>query len=140
QQVNPGVTPDLERILAHTLARDPAVRYDSARDLGRDLTAFLYRLGKPVSSFDIAELVLGAMALRKKAQPDKASIIDKLIEEALFEFPSPQDHKAPAKTDEPLRIAGFEDIGKWADEINISGGGAAAPRQGLASAFEEGNL
>jgi len=149
-QVGPqrkDVTPELERILARALARDPAARYQSARDLGRDLTVLLYRLGRPISAFDIAELVRGAMALRKRTQPDKASIIDKLIEEALFEFTSLQDDKAApstARLDEPLKLSGFEDIGKWADEINVQAGGSAGDeivRKSLPmGVFEEGNL
>jgi serine/threonine-protein kinase len=118
------VPEELDRIIRRALAKDMNVRYSSARDLGRDLTSFLYRYGKPVSSFDIAELVRGAMAVRKKATPNKASIIDKLIEEALFEFTSLQDGKggSPAqatapKPDEPLKL-GFEDIGNWADEMS----------------------
>jgi serine/threonine-protein kinase len=145
---NPGVPPELEAILARALARDPANRYSSARDLGRDLTNTLYKLGRPVSAYDIAELVRGAMALRKKAQPDKASIIDKLIEEALLEFTSLQDDKAApaaAKVDEPLKLGGFEDIGGWADEIaNVAPSGPTSRdlvRNSLPSgAFVEGNL
>ena len=145
-QVNKSVNADLERILARALARDPETRYTSARDLGRDLTAFLYRYGKPISAFDIAEYVRGAMSLRKKDKPaDKGSIIDKLIEEALFEFTSLQDDKqAPTavRLDEPLKLSGFEDIGKWADEVNL---GAQAPgedlvRSSLPVSLEQGNL
>jgi eukaryotic-like serine/threonine-protein kinase len=146
-QMRKDVTQELERIMARALARDPSARYQSARDLGRDLTVFLYRYGKPVSAFDIAELVHGAMALRKRAQPDKASIIDKLIEEALFEFTSLQDDKAPStsRQDEPLKLSGFEDIGKWADEISVQptaqGSSEVIMRQSLpVGAFEEGNL
>jgi serine/threonine-protein kinase len=145
---NPGIPPELDAILARALARDPAARYSSTRDLGRDLTNFLYKLGRPVSAYDIAELVRGAMALRKKSQPDKASIIDKLIEEALLEFTSLQDDKAaPASTspDKPLDPGGFEDIGNWADEIastatsNLESGDLV--RASLPSgAFVEGNL
>ena len=121
--MRPDVPDELDRILARALAKDPAARYGSARDLGRDLTTFLYRQGKPVSSFDLAELVRGAMALRKKKAPDKTSVIDKLIEEALFEFTSLQegegDHaKKPDAKEEPLKL-GFEDIGKWADELSV---------------------
>jgi eukaryotic-like serine/threonine-protein kinase len=146
---NPGVPVELEQILGRALAREPAARYLSARDLGKDLTAFLYKLGRPVSAYDVAELVRGAMVHRKKSQPDKASIIDKLIEEALLEFTSLQDDAKPGpaqpKLDEPLKIGGFEDIGKWADEI---GSGAAPPQKGRdlvrnslpSGAFEEGNL
>src|SRR5262245_49085254 len=43
---------ELARILARSLARDPATRYATARDLGRDLTSFLYRHGQPVSAYD----------------------------------------------------------------------------------------
>ena len=119
------VPEELDRILRRVLAKDANQRYDSARDLGRDLTSLLYRMGKPVSSFDIAELVRGAMSVRKKAKPDKASIIDKLIEEALFEFTSLQDDKKngansqPPKAEEPLKL-GFEDIGNWADEMGTA--------------------
>ncbi|HTJ81730.1 MAG TPA: protein kinase [Polyangiaceae bacterium] len=120
---------ELERIIARAMAKDVNRRYSSARDLGRDLTAFLYHYGRPVSSFDIAELVRGSMAQRKKKAPDKASIIDKLIEEALFEFTSLQDDEgrkssgpkiAPKQDDLKL---GFEDIGNWADEVNVTGTG-----------------
>jgi serine/threonine protein kinase len=124
-QYRRDVPEELERIIRRSMAKDMNTRYGSARDLGRDLTAFLYKFGKPVSSFDIAELVRGAMALRKKTQPDKSSIIDKLIEEALFEFTSLTDDKKPGggggnasagppKSTEPL---GFEDIGNWALEM-----------------------
>jgi serine/threonine-protein kinase len=145
---NPGIPPELEAILARALARDPAKRYHSARDLGRDLTNQLYRMGRPVSAYDIAELVRGAMAQRKKAQPDKGSIIDKLIEEALLEFTSLQDDKAApaaAKVDEPLKLGGFEDIGGWADEIANSVASGPTSRDLVRNslpmgAFVEGNL
>ena len=142
---NPAIPRELDDVLARALARDPAARYSSARDLGRDLTKLLYKLGRPVSAYDIAELVRGAMALRKKTQPDKASIIDKLIEEALLEFTSLQDDKAaPAavKADEPLKLVGFEDIGKWADEIATAAPGARdLVRESLPlGALVEGNL
>ncbi|MFO0762870.1 MAG: serine/threonine-protein kinase [Byssovorax sp.] len=145
---NPAVPQELEAILARALARDPAARYASARDLGRDLTAFLYRFGRPVSAYDIAELVRGAVAHRKKQSPDKASIIEKLIDEALLEFTSLQDDKgapAPARPNEASALSGFEDIGKWADEINggapISLEGRDLVRNSLPKgAFEEGNL
>ena len=148
-QINADAPPDLDRILSRALARDATHRYGSARDLGKDLTQFLYRFGRPISAFDIAEHVRGAMALRKKTKPDDTSIIDKLIEEALFEFTSLQDDKAPpasaARVDEPLKLSGFEDIGKWADEINVQASGGATGesmmRQSLPmGAFEEGNL
>lgn len=122
--LRPDAPDELDRILARALAKDPDRRYASARDLGRDLTGLLYRLGRPVSSFDIAELVRGSMALRKKQSPDKANLINKLIEEALFEFTSLQEDDGnapkptPQPTHEPLKLGGgFENIGNWAHEL-----------------------
>lgn len=117
------VPDELDRIIRRSLASDPAQRYATARDLGRDLTAFLYRLGRPVSAFDIAELVRGAMSLKKQKKPEKSSnIIDKLIEEALFEFTSLQDKagNSPAPEKKPDLKLGFDDIGKWVDEVSAS--------------------
>ena len=37
--VNPQVTPEVDRVLARALTREPAQRYQSARDFGRDLSA-----------------------------------------------------------------------------------------------------
>ncbi|WP_437643306.1 serine/threonine protein kinase [Sorangium sp. So ce362] len=144
-EINKAVPPELDRIIARSLARDPGDRYSSARELGRDLTTFLYRYGRPVSAYDIAEHVRSAMALRKRAPAsDKASFIDRLIEETLLEFTSlPDDKAAPsaARPNEPLKISAFEDIGKWADELKISAPGEDLMRQSLAAvSVEAGNL
>ncbi|MBK6513732.1 MAG: protein kinase [Polyangiaceae bacterium] len=123
KSVRNDVPEDLERIIHRSLSKDLNIRYKSARDLGRDLTAFLYRYAKPVSSFDIAELVRGAMSQRKTKKVDKASLIDKLIDEALLEFTSLQDKdkgasgSGAAKSDDPLKL-GFDNIGSWIDEVN----------------------
>ena len=134
---NPAVTATLEQILARALARDPEDRYPTARDFGRDLTNFLYKLGRPVTPYDVADVVRAAVALRRKSQPDKSSIIDKLIEEALLEFTSLQEEKDAAPKPalgEPLKL-GFEDIGHWADEL-----GPMSRKPLPSSSFEEGNL
>jgi serine/threonine protein kinase len=146
-QLDPPVPAELWGIITRALAREPATRYGTARDLGRDLTRFLYQHGRAVSAYDIAELVRGAVAHRKRQQPDKSSIIDKLIEEALLEFTSLQDDQAPAKPakpEEPRKPGGFENISSWADELDLAPASAARPdpvRSALPSgAFEAGNL
>ncbi|WP_437963278.1 protein kinase [Sorangium sp. So ce260] len=144
-EINKAVPPELDRIVARSLAREPGDRYGSAREFGRDLTTFLYRFGRPVSAYDIAEHVRSAMALRKRAPAsDKASFIDRLIEETLLEFTSlPDDKAAPstARLSEPLKISAFEDIGKWADEIKVSAPGEDLMRRSLAAvSVEAGNL
>ncbi|WP_437629448.1 serine/threonine protein kinase [Sorangium sp. So ce854] len=143
--INKAVPPELDRIIARSLAREPDDRYGSAREFGRDLTNFLYRFGRPVSAYDIAEHVRSAMALRRRAPAsEKASFIDRLIEETLLEFTSiPDDKAAPstARLSEPLKISAFEDIGKWADEIKVSAPGEDLMRRSLAAvSVEAGNL
>jgi serine/threonine-protein kinase len=136
-QINKKVPPELEKIIARALARDPAQRYPTARMLGLELSKFMFRYGVPVSSFDIASLVQGAMKERQRHRPMQASIIDKLIEEALFEFTSLTDDKAaPAGGARPLdtsTIQGqpmppptpsssggkFVDVGGWGDDLGL---------------------
>jgi eukaryotic-like serine/threonine-protein kinase len=92
QQYHPDVGPELSQVVARALARDPANRYQSARDFGRDLNAILFGAQRPVSSFEIAELVAQPLAQREvdraSRSKDGGSIISSLIEEALFEFVS----------------------------------------------------
>ncbi|MGH7270155.1 MAG: serine/threonine protein kinase [Polyangiaceae bacterium] len=147
-QINKKVPPELERIVNKALARDPAQRYTTARDLGLELSKFLFKYSIPVSTFDIAQLVQGAMKERQRARPVQASIIDKLIEEALFEFTSLTDDEKPntaaggAKPLDTSAIKGavkpapssgasaagavsgaasgkYVDVGSWIDEIDV---------------------
>jgi len=135
--INKKVPQDLEKIIAKSLARDPSQRYAGARPLGQDLSKFLFKYGVPVSTFDIATLVQGAMKERARKRPAEPSIIDKLIEEALLEFTSLTDDKAPAGGAKPVSVqdirgakssspAGYVDVGSWIDEIGA--GGAAKAR------------
>ncbi len=94
-QINPRVPQELERIITRALAREPLQRYPTARALGMDLSKFLFKNGVPVTTFDIGTLVQGAMRERQRYRPAQTSIIDKLIEEALLEFTSLTDDKAP---------------------------------------------
>jgi serine/threonine-protein kinase len=151
-QINKRVPQDLEKIMNKALARDPAARYTTARDLGLDLSKFLFRFGVPVSTFDVAQLVQGAMKERQRHRPIQASIIDKLIEEALFEFTSLTDDKGegggPAagnpvilRSKPPAATPGFVDVGSWIDEIAAGGRhDDDALRASLPAGLSEGNL
>src|SRR6202012_2242858 len=92
--INKKVPPELERIIVRSLARDPNQRYRTARDLGLDLSKFIFKNAVPVSTFDVASLVQTAMKERQRHRPMQASIIDKLIEEALLESSSLNDDMA----------------------------------------------
>jgi serine/threonine-protein kinase len=134
-QINKKVPPELEKIIAKALARDPAQRYPTARTLGLELSKFIIRYGVPVSTFDIASLVTGVMKERQRHRPMQASIIDKLIEEALFEFTSLTDDKAapavggarpldtstiqgaPMPPPTPSSSGGKFDMGGWGEDL-----------------------
>ena len=88
RQFNPNVTPELEAVLARALAQNPDDRYQTARELGQDLNQMMFHLGRPVSSFDIAQLVNPVVHEREvrreeKRAEDRGSIIGSLIDEAL---------------------------------------------------------
>lgn len=85
--INPDVPPELEQILRTALAKDRDARYQTARDFGRDLIRFLYRFGRPVSEYEVADLVLGAAgAPARKA--DGLAMIGEMLDLMLLEFKS----------------------------------------------------
>ncbi len=147
--INKKVPQDLERIIAKSLARDPAQRYGAARALGAELSKFMFKYGVPVSTFDIATLVQGAMKERQRRVPQQASIIDKLIEEALLEFTSLTDDKGPPGGAKPIDMraqkpqsasGGYVDVGSWIDELGGPKPENHALRAVLPSGITEGNL
>jgi serine/threonine-protein kinase len=160
--INKKVPQDLEKIINKSLARDPQQRYGTARDLGMELSKFLFKYGVPVSTFDISSLVHVAMKERQRHRPMQASIIDKLIEEALFEFTSLTDDKqggAPSGGAKPIDSGamgamkgpvlakpsapqgGYVNVGSWIDEIVVGNKqDDDALRASLPPGLSEGNL
>jgi serine/threonine-protein kinase len=164
--INKKVPLELEKIINKALARDPQQRYGNARDLGMDLSKFMFKYGVPVSTFDIASLVNVAMKERQRHRPMQASIIDKLIEEALFEFTSLTDDKqapnggarpidsgalgglgagggmrGPVLAKPPGSGPGYVNVGSWIDEISVSSKpDDDALRASLPPGLSEGNL
>jgi len=102
-EINRSVPPELESILRRALARDRHERYASARELGQDLSRFMFRFAQPVSGYDIATIVQATMRERENARLAQGSFIHKLIEEALFEFISLRgDRQHGDGTEQPL--------------------------------------
>jgi len=143
RQLNPKVTPEIERVIARALTQDPNDRYQTARQFGEDLNNMLFHLDRAVSSFDIAKLVepvaaeRAARARRKGA--DKASLIGSMIEEVLFEFRSLDDSEGSQGKvlgSAPLQIDAFDRGDEWGAELGgygrddavIPAYGSAPPR------------
>ncbi|MFO0663647.1 MAG: serine/threonine-protein kinase [Polyangiaceae bacterium] len=125
-QINPKVPKELERIVNKALAKDPNARYQTARELAQDLTKFLFANGQAVGTFDVAALVQLTVRDKSKVRAPQGSIIDKLIEEALFEFTSLKEEETgrgvvvkatPNNAARPLDAASFVDPTNWATEI-----------------------
>jgi len=151
-QINRRVPPELERIVNKALAKDMLQRYGTARELGQDLTRFMFSYGQPISGYDIALIVQSTQREKQRFRPPQGSIIDKLIEEALFEFTSLKEDGAPASgnmkaaASAPLNTDAFVDPTNWANEIAIGEVKRGAPsfdpvRASLPpEVFEQGNL
>ncbi len=152
-QLNPEASdPQLQSILARALARDRERRYGTARALGRDLTKLLYRLGKPVDAFDVAELIRGPMGERGRRQAGEgALLIDQLITETLLQFTSLKDKNqstsghsvSDSAISSPRQPLNIEDFAKWTGEnVALDHHKAAQLVKNTlpANAFEEGNL
>jgi eukaryotic-like serine/threonine-protein kinase len=155
RQYNPKVSVELERVMMKALAGDPAARYQTARDFGRDLNNMLFHMGRAVSSFDIAQLVepirLEREDKKRLGKYDRRSIIGSLIDEALFEFTSLEEEAAaaaarasgvassPGHGAAPLQLGSFENVASWADDLGDLGldTGRNAPS---GDSFELGNL
>ena len=151
-QINRKVPPELERIVNKALAKDMLARYGTSQELGQDLSRFMFSYGQPISSYDIALIVQSTMREKQRVRPPQGSIIDKLIEEALFEFTSLKEDGAPASGNmktaaaAPLNTESFVDPTNWANEIGI--GEVQHKRPGFdplraslpADVFEQGNL
>jgi serine/threonine-protein kinase len=144
RQINPKVPLELERVLAKGLAADPAKRYQTAREFGRDLNQILFATGRAVSSFDIAQLVLPIWRDRqrkKRDKVDKREMIGSLIDEALFEFSSiDRDSGGGNKSTVgslPVSLGSFEDVHNWGDEMSSE---APSSRSEGPMSYEVGNL
>jgi serine/threonine protein kinase len=92
-RIRSDVPPELEPILARALANDPNQRYSTARELGADLNAFLYRYGQhPVTDFEISDLVYSAMEQRRRErEAARGSGVEQFLqwaEQAVFQFQS----------------------------------------------------
>ncbi len=133
-EINRSVPSELERIVHRALAANRDERYSSARELGQDLSRFMFRFAQPVSGYDIATIVQATMRERENARLAQGSFIHKLIEEALFEFNSLQVSE-PAPSDMPASPGGPLNVAQLLD--TASPAGVPIVQQGNLAALED---
>ena len=150
RQLNPAVPVELERVMMKALTEDPAQRYQRAREFGTALNQLLFKMGRSVSSFDIAELVEPIRRDRehKRRLQKRQSIIGTLIDEAMLEFTS-IDSSGDRKSNVgasfvgslPLEIGGFNAPNDWGEDLgNLGLSAQRKHEQSAVDAYEIGNL
>lgn len=146
-EINRQVPPELDRIVIRALARNVSERYGSAREMAVDIYKFLYGYGRPVSSYDVSNMVQATMrgiAGQLRQTGRYGAHIDQLIEEALFEFTSLRKDSlipaAPVPVAAPLSPTDFIDPTNWANETQGADGNRAREIRESLRAVTEGNL
>ena len=149
REINRNVPPELEKVLMKALTEDPDKRYLRARDFGSALNQLLFKLGRSVSSFDIAELVEPIRRDReqKRRIQKRQSIIGTLIDEAMLEFTSIDgggDRKSSTGGSVvgslPLEMGGFNAPNDWGEDLGNLGLSTPRAREQSGDGFEIGNL
>lgn len=147
RELNKNVTAELEKVMMKALTEEPEQRYQRARDFGSALNQLLFKVGRSVSSFDIAELVEPIRKERenKRRAQKRQSIIGTLIDEAMLEFTSIDgDRKSTAGGSVvgslPLEMGGFNAPNDWGEDLGNLGLSAPRAREQSGEAFEIGNL
>lgn len=93
------VPPELDRIVLRALSRDPSERYQTARELARDLERFLSAIGDQVPAMDVADWMTNAFpqgverirALTELAGQLSASTPNDFAQRALTAPPPPNN-------------------------------------------------
>jgi hypothetical protein len=122
--LNREVDEGFEEVLFKALTRNPADRYQSAREMGDALAGYLFGRQLKVTSYDIATLVQAAINQPETQPQGDQSIIDRLIQEELVRFTSLDDKDdAPARDSssgerditgsQPLDAGSFENPADW---------------------------
>ncbi|MCA9563731.1 MAG: serine/threonine protein kinase, partial [Myxococcales bacterium] len=84
-KLNPNVPPALDDIVQRSLAKNKAKRYQSAQDLGRDLSQYLFSASQHVTAYDVSGVVRQVLRydrLRKEQKP-KENQLNNLVQQEI---------------------------------------------------------
>ncbi|MFT4703660.1 MAG: serine/threonine protein kinase [Bradymonadia bacterium] len=79
----PGVPRELEDIARRALERDPARRFDTAREMGTAITKFLARHGLAVTSYDMAGVIRRIGDNTDAAEPEHQKVMATVIQDEI---------------------------------------------------------
>lgn len=137
--INRDVPREFELVLNRALQGDPDKRYQTAAEMGRDITNAMFSVGKAVSNFDIANIVEQITQQEPVEAHKEPDIVDLLIEEELQKITSIDgsddifsDGSKPISFAEVSGLldtsGGLEDPRKWISEIELDNGTRASGR------------
>ena len=129
EQFNPNVDDELMNIIYRSLAREPNNRYSTTKELGQDLTNYLFKHQLNVTSYDIATLVEKTLSEKEKDRRLEPEWLDDIgqVEEQLVQFTSLEDlHRMSFRSvseesglHNPSLLKG-EDPRGWVDELGLN--------------------
>jgi serine/threonine-protein kinase len=116
--LNREVDEAFEEVLLKALARDPKLRYQTAREFGDALSDYLVRHQMMVTAYDLANLVQAVTREELYSTGDELSLIDRLIQEELDESVgiSSQSGSLPKQTSASMQLPegeSYEDPASW---------------------------
>ncbi|MEE2828453.1 MAG: protein kinase, partial [Myxococcota bacterium] len=129
REINPEIPDRLNEIILRTLHRDPALRYQRARDLQEDLLSFLYDMAIHVTRAEVAEY-LKTMFAEQYERARAGSVINRIVQD-LGELSREAHSKAPDLTVED----GSSASGEASSSLGSVGWGAASD-----SSFSGGSM
>lgn len=86
--INPDVPGEFEFIIMKALQPDPDRRYQTATEMGRDIARAMFSLQKPVTAYDIGQMVEQIQKEEPVVEKKELDIVDRLIEDELARLSS----------------------------------------------------
>jgi serine/threonine-protein kinase len=99
--LNRDVDESFEEVLLKALTRDPADRYQTAREFGEALSQYIFAHRLLVTSYDLASLVQSVANDEPGSQANEQSLIDRLIQDELDESVAINSQSGAALSPEP---------------------------------------
>lgn len=116
-RVRSDIPASLDRILSRALAKNPADRYSSAREFGRELSQFLVEQRMSVTSYDLSAWIQELLDLPPDVSRLSPSLAESAVQAELERFVGLEDDSvvvpSSARTGRSVTQSSFEDPRLW---------------------------